>query len=95
MGGRLLLLLDGARLRASHWGYGPDIAWAGFPGGEALVVCPAVWPVFFFEKKKFLNFFLNFFFDFFFLKIQTKIKNKTRKRPRRRRFCPEFAVLQC
>ena len=32
MGGRLLFLLDGARLRASHWGYGPDIAWAGFPG---------------------------------------------------------------
>ena len=75
MGGRLLLLLDGARLRASHWGYGPDIAWAGFPG-ERRWWTPGRLARFFWKF-----FFENFFLIFFFWKIQTKNKKQNPETP--------------
>ena len=70
MGGRLLLLLDGARLRASHWGYGPDIAWAGFPGERRWWEARPFGP-FFFD-----NFFLKFFEFFYFLFLENTNQNR-------------------
>ena len=69
-----MLAADGVRLWAIHWGYGPDIAWAGFLGRGA-----GGGPVFFevFLKNPFFEFFLIFFWHGF-VEIKKNDKKTTR-----------------
>ena len=64
-----MLAADGVRLWAIHWGYGPDIAWAG-SWEEALVGDPVLVEVFL------KNPFFYFFFSIYLGMVSSKLKKR-------------------